>query len=264
MENEINEKSVLISGASSGLGEAFARFLAARNYHIILTARREERLAQITQEIRNLGGKADFLAGDISQASFREKLIRYVQSQIGQLDILINNAGFGWYGFYHLMEWQDAARMIAVNLEAAAHLTRLLLPEMVAKKRGHIINISSIAGGLPNQGIAIYSASKAFIDAFSTSLYRELHGSGVAVSAMRLGPVKTEFYDQARHMKNGGPVPAERYAIPVERVNTALWKLLQHPKRVLYMPGWLSLSRFIEPLFGGLIDPLGPLLLRKE
>ena len=152
----------------------------------------------------------------------------------------------------------------AVNMEAAAHLTRLLLPGMVKAGHGQIINISSIAGGLPNQGIAMYSASKAFLDAFTTSLFRELHGSGVYASAMRLGPVKTEFYEQARQMENGAPVPAERFAIPVERVNAALWRLLNHPRRFMYVPGWLRVSRWLEPLFGGLIDQLGPLLLRRK
>lgn len=260
----MNGKRVLITGASSGIGASLARFLAGRQMSVFLTARRAEHLNEITKEIRTQGGKADFLAGDISDAAFREELIHRVQTDEGQVDVLVNNAGFGWYGYFHSMQWQDAARMMAVNMEATVHLTRLVLPEMIARRAGRIINISSIVGGLPNQGIAMYAASKAFVDAFSTSLYRELHGSGVTASAMRLGPVETEFYDRARQMKNGGSVPAEKYAIPVERVNAALWKLLQHPKRVVYVPGWLSISRWVEPLFGGLIDPLGPLLLRKE
>jgi uncharacterized protein len=110
----------------------------------------------------------------------------------------------------------------------------------------------------------MYAASKAFIDAFTTSLYRELRGSGVAASAMRLGPVETEFYDQARKKENGKSVPAEKLAIPVEKVNRVLWRLLNHPRRVVYVPGWLGISAIVEPLFGWLIDPLGPLLLRRR
>ncbi len=263
MEEIKNKKRVLITGASSGIGAAFARFLAEKGWYVILTARREERLAALSREIQEQGGHADFLAGDISRADFREDLMQTVQAQ-GNLDVLVNNAGFGWYGYFSRMQWEDARNMLAVNMEAMAHLTRLVLPHMLARKAGHIINISSVAGGLPNQGIAMYSASKAFVDAFTTSLYRELHGSGVTASAMRLGPVKTEFYDQARQMENGGSVPAEQFGIPVERVNRALWRLLRHPRRFVYVPGWLSLTRWVEPLFGALIDPLGPLLLRKD
>lgn len=264
MENELAGKIALVTGASSGIGAAFARFLAEHRAHVLMTARRADRLEELAGDIRAAGGKADYWVCDLSDAPAREDLLRKVKADVGSVDILINNAGFGWYGYYHTMAWEDAARMLAVNVEAAAHLTRLLLPDMLAKKTGHVINISSIAGGLPNQGIAIYSASKAFLDAFSTSLYRELRGSGVTVSAMRLGPVETEFYEQARSLENGGAVPAEQFAIPVARVNRALWSLLRHPRRVVYVPGWLSISRLLEPLFGNLIDPLGPLLLRRK
>jgi len=263
MDSSLAGKVVLVTGASSGLGEAFARFLAERGLRVILTARRAQRLADIVNEIRNQGGTAEFFPGDIRNPQVRAKLARDVQVKAGHVDILINNAGFGWYGYFHTMDWSDAARMIAVNIEAAAHLTHLFLPDMLARRTGHIINISSIAGGLPNQGIAMYSGSKAFLDAFSTALHRELRGSGVTASAMRLGPVETEFFEQARKMKNGGNVPAEKMAIPVGRVNQALWRLLRHPRRVMYVPGWLAVTRLVEPLLGGLIDPLGPLLLRR-
>ncbi len=139
------------------------------------------------------GGSANYIACDIADLQQREALIHSVEAGGWRVDILINNAGFGRYGYYHTIRWEDAMRMITVNVEAAAHLTRLVLPGMLVRKAGYIINISSIAGGLPNQGVAMYSASKAFLDAFSASLYRELRGSGVTVSAIRLGPVEAEF-----------------------------------------------------------------------
>jgi hypothetical protein len=263
MKDAVIGKTVLITGASSGIGASFARFLAGRGLRVLLTARRKSNLEDLTRQIKERGGQASYFACDLSQPSTRKKLIEQITAQVRHVDILINNAGFGWYGYFYKMTWEDAARMMAVNMEAMAHLTHMLLPDMVRAGRGHVINISSIAGGLPNQGIAMYSASKAFVDAFTTSLFRELHGSGVYASAMRLGPVETEFYDQARQMENGDPVPAERFAIPVERVNAALWRLLDHPRRFVYVPGWLRVSRWLEPLFGGLIDQLGPLLLRR-
>ncbi|MDK2980275.1 MAG: uncharacterized protein PWQ55_622 [Chloroflexota bacterium] len=263
MTEHIENRRVLISGASSGIGASLAAFLAAKGLTVFLTARREERLEALCTQIRAQGGKADYLAGDISQADFRARLMSAVTEK-GPLDILVNNAGFGWYGYYAQMQWQDAHNLLAVNVEALVHLTRLALPDMLARKSGHIINIGSVAGGLPNQGIAMYAASKAFVDAFTTGLYRELRGSGVSASVMRLGPIQTEFYEQARSLKNGGAVPAERFAIPTERVNRALWRLLRRPRRAMYVPGWLYLSRWVEPLFGALIDPLGPLLLKRQ
>jgi len=263
MPANIDTQRVLITGASSGIGASFAKYLAGKGMQVFMTARREERLEALSREIYETGGLAQYLAGDIGSAEFRTRLMETVHAK-GPLDVLINNAGFGWYGYYHQMQWQDARSLLAVNIEALAHLTRLALPDMLACRSGRIVNISSIAGGLPNQGIAMYSASKAFVDAFTTALYRELRGSGVTASALRLGPVKTEFFEQAQSMKNGGAVPAERFAIPVELVNRALWRLLRRPRRAMYVPGWLILSRWVEPLFGALIDPLGPLLLRRR
>jgi len=262
MDNHLQGKVALITGASSGIGESCAYFLAARGMRVVLTARREHRLNEIAQAIQQQGGQAQFFTHDLSDEQARLQLTQQIAEQVGPVDVLINNAGFGWYGYFYKMDWLDAAMMISVNVAATAHLTRLILPKMLARGTGHIINISSIAGSLPNQGIAVYSASKAFVDAFTTALHRELRGSGVHASAMRLGPVKTSFFDQARRMKNGGSVPAERFAVPVEHVNCAIWRLLQHPRRVMYLPGWLRVSRLVEPMFSGLIDHLGPLLLR--
>ena len=264
MRNKLKGKTAFITGASSGIGAAFAVYLAEQGLRVILTARREKRLLDLAEQIKQSGGEAAYYPCDLSDPAARERLAKTVQAETGHVDILINNAGFGWYGYFYKMAWADAARMLAVNIETVAHLTRLFLPKMVDRGQGHIINISSIAGGLPNQGIAIYSASKAFVDAFTTSIHRELKGSGVAASAMRLGPVETEFYEQAKEKENGNAVPAKKWAIPVESVNRALWKLLNRPRRIMYVPGWLRISAIVEPLCGWLIDPLGPLLLRRN
>ena len=181
-------KTAFITGASSGLGASFSRFLAEKGLRLILTARRKENLQKITAEIQASGGRADYFPADISKESERESLCKYVNSFSDGIDVLINNAGFGWYGYFAEMPWTLARQMAQVNMVSAAFLTRKLLPGMLSRKSGHIINIGSIAGGLPNQGIALYAASKAFLDAFTTSLARELRGSGLHASVMRLGP----------------------------------------------------------------------------
>lgn len=255
-------KTALITGASSGIGAAFAPFLASKGIKVILVARREDRLEHLAEGIGKAGGWVRILPADLAEEAGRLELFE-AASKIGTVDILINNAGFGWYGFFHKMPWDLARQMAAVNIEAVAHLTSLFIPQMVARGSGHVINIGSVAGSFPNQGIAMYAASKAFIDAFTTSLYRELHGSGVTASVMRLGPVKSEFYDLARNLENGASIPAEKLAIGVEQVNRALWRLLRHPRRVMYVPAWISIIKFAEPLLGGIADQLGPLLLKR-
>lgn len=219
-------------------------------------------MLELEQEIGSLNGRVEIYPADLGKSGERMKLFKSI-TKTHTVDILINNAGFGWYGYFNRMPWETARQMFAVNMEAVAHLASLFLPGMLKRKSGHIINIGSIAGGFPNQGVAIYSASKAFLDAFTTSLHRELRGSGVHASVMRLGPVKTEFYDQARVLENGGSIPAESLAVGVDRVNQSLWRLLNRPRRVVYIPGWLWISKFAEPLLGGIVDSLGPLLLRK-
>jgi short-subunit dehydrogenase len=257
-----SRKTVLITGASSGIGASFVRFLAEKGLNVLLTARRKDRMLELVQANGSMNGKVKIFPADLGIYDERMKLFESITKSY-QVDILINNAGFGWYGYFHRMPWETARQMFAINMESVAHMTSLFLTGMLDRRSGHIINIGSIAGGFPNQGIAMYSGSKAFLDAFTTSLYRELPGSGVHASIMRLGPVQTEFYDQARNLENGGSIPAENLAIGVDKVNKSLWRLLNRPSRVMYVPGWLWISQFVEPLLGGIVDRLGPLLLRK-
>lgn len=262
-DSPLKGKTALITGASSGIGEAFARFLASKGLRVLLTARRKERLDALAREISSAGGKVGVFQADLSQKKERVALFENIQAS-DTPEILINNAGFGWYGYYHSMSWAIAESMMAVNMEAAAHLTALFLPRMLENHSGHVVNIGSIAGVFPNQGVALYSATKAFLHSFTSALHRELRGSGVHASVMNLGPVETEFFDQARKRENGRRVPAEKLAIPVEKVNRALWRLLNYPRCVIYVPGWLCLSKFIDPVFGGLVDLAGPLLLKRR
>lgn len=259
-----SQRKVLITGASSGIGAATATYLSARQYHVILVARRIDRLNELKAQIDAAGGSASVHKCDLSRESERIHLFDSLVSTDQLPDILINNAGFAWYGYFHQMSWEIAREIIHVNIEAAAHITSLMLPHMIEQRSGHIINIGSIAGKLPEQGVAIYSASKAFLDAYTTSLHRELKGTGVHSSVVRAGPVKTEFFDTARSLDNGGSVPAERFAIPAERVSRAIFRLIQRPRRFIYVPFYLTITPLLEVLFSALIDQIGPVLLRRH
>jgi uncharacterized protein len=257
-------KTALITGASSGIGAATARRLATQGLKVILVARRAEKLEQLAEEIRASGGEAKIYVVDLSNDENINQLTLRLNQEGWMPDVLVNNAGFGWYGYFTGMAEETAVEMVQVNIRAAVLLTRRLLPHMQTNRFGAIINVGSIAGSMPNQGIALYSASKAFLDAFSTSLHREMRGSGVQVSVVRPGPVKTEFFQTARELPGGGTVPAERFSVSAERVADSIAELLEHPRRVDYVPRILVLSAWLEPLFGWLIDRIGPLLLRRR
>lgn len=254
----------LITGASSGIGDAIARKLAREGLATALVARRRERLSRLKDEIIQEGGAAEIFPADLSNPAEREQVFQQVNKHFGKVDVLINNAGFGWYGYYAEMPWEIASQMLAVNVAAVAHLTSLFLPQMRSRNLGHIINIGSVAGSFPNQGVALYSASKSFLDAFTTVLHRELTGTRVRASVVRAGPVHTEFFEQAARLKAGGMIPAERFGVKPEQVAARIWALLTHPRRVVYVPQALAIAPWLELLFGGLVDRLGPLLLRRS
>ncbi len=256
-------KIALITGASSGIGAATARRLAREGLRVVLVARREDRLKVLEEEICQAGGEALAIAADLADEAQRERLFRQVYAGWGPLDLLVNNAGMGWYGYCVDMPWPVAQQMMQVNMAAMVHLTLLFLPSMRARGSGHIINVSSIAGSLPNQGIAMYGATKSFVDNFTTSLYREMRGSGVKVSVVRPGPVATEFFDASSDARTGLRMPAERFGVRPERVAERIWALVKRPRRVAYVPGFFYWVPWVEPTVGWLIDLLGPLLLKK-
>ncbi len=257
-------KIAIITGASSGIGAATARKLASQGLRVILVARRQERLELLAEEIRVSGGQAEILPADLSQESERQRVYSQVEAEYGHVDVLINNAGLGWYGFGTEMPWTIAYEILQVNITAVVHFTLLCLNKMRSLGSGHIINIGSISGSLPSQGVAVYGATKSFLDNFTTALYRELTGTQLHVSVVRAGPVFTEFDDNVASLNGGLHLPTERMGVSAETVANRIWQLLEHPRRVIYVPTWLGITPFIENTFGWIIDRLGPLLLRHK
>jgi len=252
------DKVAVVTGASSGIGEATARQLAKAGMKVALVARRVDRLWRLKTEIESDGGKAEIAVADLSSEAERI----HVFNQIGAADVLVNNAGFGWYGYFSSMKWKTAYEMLQLNIGATAHLTSLFLPGMLAQNSGHVINVGSISGSIPSQGITMYAASKSFMDAFTTALHRETRGTGVQVSVVRAGPVRTEFGEAALGKENGGHVPTEKIGVTSRHVAQRIWGLLMRPRRVIYVPRWMRIVPWIELSFGWLEDMLGPLLLK--
>jgi short-subunit dehydrogenase len=264
MSYPLKGKIALITGASSGIGAATARLLANKGLQVLLAARRLDRLEQVAQEINASGGHAYAIQADLTQESDRANLIHQVTERFGQVDILINNAGFCWYGYGTDMTWKTALDMLQVNIEAVVQLSLSFLRGMRRSNSGHIINIGSISGSIPSQGIALYGATKSFLDNFTSALHRELAGTRVHISVVRAGPVLTEFGKAALAQENGGHVPTEKVGVPAERVAERIWHLIQHPRRMIYVPEYLRIVPWLELSFGWIIDRLGPLLLKKQ
>lgn len=260
MNNQWKDKLAVVTGASSGIGEAVARKLASQGFRVVLVARRRERLERLAEEIRVEGGSARIITADLTSEADRERLCE----QAGPADVLINNAGLGWYGYGDEMSWKTALEMLQVNIEAVVQLSLACLAKMRKRNSGHIINIGSISGSLPSQGVALYGATKSFLDNFSTALQRELTGTRVHVSVVRAGPVKTEFGEAALRHENGFHLPTEMMGITAEKVAERVWTLIRRPRRFIYVPDYLRLVPWLELSFGWIIDRVGPLLLKKQ
>src|SRR6266571_2763903 len=196
----LDDCSALITGASAGIGREFARQLGSRARTLVLIARREQRLNELRDELRNQNAQLNVhvCVVDLSDKSQIDDLVRWLQENKIDIDFLINNAGLGDYGPFATSDPERDDRILQVNVVALTLLTRRLLPQMIARKRGAILNVSSSAGFLPIPGMAVYAASKAYTNSFSEALRAELRGTGLTVSALCPGPVHTEFGDVAK------------------------------------------------------------------
>ena len=190
----------LITGASAGIGREFARQLAGRVRAIVLVARREERLLELRDELakQNPGLKVHIRRTDLANPAEIEELLAWSEREKVDVDLLINNAGVGDLGHFATIDPARLEQILNVNMAALAVLTRRLLPAMIERRRGAILNVSSSAGFLPIAGFAVYAASKAFVTAFSEGLRAEVRGKGVSVCALCPGPVHTEFMQIAQ------------------------------------------------------------------
>ncbi len=253
----------LITGGSSGIGAAAAIKLAQKGLHVLLAARSQEKLNAVAEQIRAAGGEVDIYPTDLTDPEERLRIAENIRQQFTQLDILINNAGFGWYGFFHEMDWQVAQNMFRLNIEALTHLTWLFLPGMLARRKGHIINLSSIAAKLPAQGIQVYGASKAYADTFSLALNRELKRSGVSVSVIRPGPIKTAFFEKIEKTPNGQTIPGQSLSIEAAQVADAIYTLILWPRAGCYVPCWMGSVPMLHTVFSWVFDLAGPILLNQ-
>lgn len=215
-------ETALITGASSGIGEAFARALADRGLETILVARSREKLERLAQQLREQQGvRADVLEWDLSVPGAASSLVDRLAADGRAVDWLINNAGFGDYGPFAESDRAKQAAMVDLNVRAVMELAHGLLPPMLERGRGTIVNVSSIAGFQPLPYMTLYAATKAFVLSFSEALWVETRDRGVRVLALCPGPTATDFFKTADFPSQVAPTP-QSAASPEEVVREAI------------------------------------------
>lgn len=195
----MNTQTALITGASQGLGYEFAILCAKNHYNLVLVARNKSKLELIKKDLaEKYGVTIHIIIKDLSKTAAAQEVYEAVKKAKLQIDVLINNAGFGTYGPFVDLDTQTELEQIQLNVLTLTHLTKLLLNDMVERKEGRILCVASTAAFLPGPLMAVYYATKAFVLSFSEALHEELRGSGVTVTALCPGPTSTGFTNRGK------------------------------------------------------------------
>ncbi len=253
---KLKDKVVLITGASSGFGEDAAFLFAKEGCKVVLAARRIDRLQELAAKIQAEGGEAMAVPVDILNRDDIENMVQTTLDLYGKIDILFNNAGIGRVAWFedHTPE-RDIDVLIQVNLTGLMQVTRSVLPHMIARRKGHIINMISVAGLISAPLITSYSASKAGARAFTDALRREVVPLGIKVSGVYPGPAATEF---GQHIGGNQAYASVKSLLNVRMsskyvarrvVGVAKW-----PRRSLILPWWFRLITTFETLFPVIFD----------
>jgi short-subunit dehydrogenase len=224
------QKQAVITGASSGLGAIFADQLAKRGHSLVLAGRDETRLKAVAERV---GGNVELVVGDLGTEAGVDALITHLNGR--DIDVLVNNAGFGTYGPFAELDERREHELVAVNVDALMRLTRAVLPGMLARGRGGILNVASTIAFQPGPYQATYGASKAFVLSLSQALWAETRGTGVTVTALCPGPTRTGFVDALG--SDVSHTAVYRHLAAPEPVVAAGLRALDRGRAVV-VPGW--------------------------
>lgn len=228
-------KTALITGASSGIGATLARKLAQGGCHLVLTARRVERLEALAQELRQYNIQVDVIPCDLSRPGAPRQLIGQIGARGRAIDFLVNNAGFGMSGEFADGDADAISRMLQVNVIALVELTHAVLPSMRRRGSGDILLVASMAGFMSLPLLGLYAASKALVLHFGEALAYELRPSGIRVTILCPGPTSTEFMEVSSLVPSRA---ARALLMPVDRVADDALKAMKRGRRVM-IPGCL-------------------------
>lgn len=256
MAVDLKGKVVLITGASSGFGSDAARLFAKEGCKIVLAARRLERLQELTEKIQQDGGEAIAVPVDVVERDEIELMVQSALDVYGQIDILFNNAGFGRLDWLENLDPdRDIETQIEVNLLGVIQVTRAVLPHMLKRRTGHIINMSSVAGLIAAPLYTIYAATKYGVRGFTDALRREVAPFEIKVSGIYPGPAATEFGQHTG--SNSVKKSFNRFkglSMTSEYVACRVVALAKHPRRAVIIPWWYRPAVGINAALPGLVD----------
>lgn len=243
-------RTVIITGASSGIGEATARVFAKAGDRVVITARRVDRLQRLAAEL----SECTVIQADLTNHEDIARIVFETLAHYGHIDVLVNNAGLGRYDWIERRSEEDILGELEVNLIAPIRLTRAVLPSMLARRRGVIINVGSVAGRIGTPTMAIYNTAKFGLDGFSEALRRELKLKGVHVCVIYPGGVAgTEFGQQAKRVNLGVTTP-KWLLVTADRVAREIVKLADHPRPRRVLPGIYAAAIAVNALLPSLVD----------
>ncbi len=240
---DFKDQVVLITGVSSGIGQRLAIDLAARGATVVGCGRSQERLQETLLEMRRTSPSSTVVVCDVSDHGQVKEMVRRVLSEFGKIDILINNAGFGLYQSFVDIPLESVEGMVHTNFFGAVYCTKAVLPSMLEKRSGYIVNISSVAGMIGTPNMASYCATKFALIGLSESLYHELRPRGIHVSVICPGPVRTKMRLLFDRMAPGAP---GFLVLKPEEVSRAVIRSIQKEKFRVVIPFWLALACFIK------------------
>jgi len=252
MSINLKDKVVLITGASSGFGEDAARLFAMEGCKVVLAARRLDRLQALAAEIQSAGGEALAIPVDVSQPAEINVMVQTALDLYGNIDILFNNAGYGSLDWFEKLDPdRNIETIIKVNLIGTMLVTHAVLPHMLKHRKGHIINMSSVAGLIAAPLYTTYSAGKYGVRAFTDGLRREVRPFGIKVTGIYPGPATTEF-QQARSHSSVKSIKSPH--LSSKYVAEHVVDVAKRPVRSLVIPWWFRVITTFDTLFPVVVD----------
>ncbi len=246
---------ILITGASSGIGAATSKLFASEGYKVVLAARRKEQLDILAAEILSAGGEVLTVPTDITQLEQIENLVAQTLENYGQIDVLLNNAGLGRLDWLEKLDpKEDIEFQIQVNLVGLIQTARAVLPHMIARKHGHIINMGSIAGLIATPTYSVYAATKYGLRGFTEALRREVSIHGIEVTGIYPGGVATEFGKKAGIKRKTKVSTPPLLKLSAEDVAQSVLKVVKKPHRAVIIPGLMRPTVWLSVIFPGMVD----------
>ncbi|MGP4081022.1 SDR family NAD(P)-dependent oxidoreductase [Pseudalkalibacillus sp. R45] len=259
-----DQKIVVITGASSGIGADMARMVASKGWTPVLMARSFDKLEHLRNEIKNdYKTTAHSFQLDIQDKKNIEAVFNQVQHEVGAIDVLINNAGYGIFDYFEDAKMEDIEGMFNTNVLGLMACTKAVLPEMIKQKSGHIINVASQAAKLATVKGSVYAATKHAVLGFANSLRMEVKDHGIYVTTVNPGPIQTNFFtiaDKSGQYENN----IAKWMLQPSEVATRVVSAIDKPVREINLPGWMEAGSKLYQLMPAIVERLGKKAFRQK